>query len=44
MSNHLAIATVTATLQRILQDTAQVDVEGARVTTVRSDNVGRRIA
>ena len=43
MSNHLAIATVTATLQRILQDTAQVDVEGARVTTVRPDNVGRGI-
>lgn len=43
MSNYLAIATVTATLQRILQDTVQVDVEGARVTTVRPDNVGRGI-
>ena len=43
MSNHLAIATVTATLQRILQDTVQLDVEGARVTTVRPDNVGRGI-
>ena len=43
MSNYLAIATVTATLQRILQDTAQVDIEGARVTTVRPDNVGRGI-
>ncbi len=43
MSNHLAIATVTATLQRILQDTVQADVEGARVTTVRPDNVGRGI-
>ena len=43
MSNYLAIATVTATLQRILQDTVQVDVEGARVTTVRPDNAGRGI-
>ena len=43
MSNYLAIATVTATLQRILQDTVQLDVEGARVTTVRPDNVGRGI-
>ncbi|MDJ0745969.1 MAG: DUF4255 domain-containing protein [Xenococcaceae cyanobacterium MO_167.B27] len=43
MSNYLAIATVTATLQRILQDTVQIDVEGARVTTVRPDNVGRGI-
>lgn len=43
MSNYLAIATVTATLQRILQDTIQIDVEGARVTTVRPDNVGQGI-
>lgn len=43
MSNYLAIATVTATLQRILQDSVQLDVEGARVTTVRPDNVGRGI-
>ncbi len=43
MSNYLAIATVTATLQRLLQDTVQMDVEGARVTTVRPDNVGRGI-
>ncbi len=43
MSNYLAIAAVTATLQRILQDTVQIDVEGARVTTVRPDNVGRGI-
>lgn len=40
MSNYLAIATVTATLQRTLQATVQVDVDGARVTTVRPDNVG----
>lgn len=40
MSNHLAIATVTAALQRILQATAQADVPGARVTTVRPDSSG----
>lgn len=43
MSNYLAIATVTATLQKILQDTVQADVEGARVTTVRPDSVGRSV-
>lgn len=37
MSNFLAIATVTATLQRILQTTIQLDVPGANVTTVRPD-------
>ncbi|MEL7037553.1 MAG: DUF4255 domain-containing protein [Cyanobacteria bacterium J06592_8] len=37
MSNHLAVATATATLQRILQRAVQRDVEGARVTTVRPD-------
>ncbi|MEM9539697.1 MAG: DUF4255 domain-containing protein [Cyanobacteria bacterium P01_E01_bin.42] len=40
MSNHLAIATVTATLQRLLQSAIQGDVEGARVTTVRPDSIG----
>ena len=40
MSNHLAIATVTATLQRNLQAVVQADVEGARVTTVRPDGNG----
>lgn len=35
MSNHLAIATITATLQRMLQVSVQEDVHGARVTTVR---------
>ncbi|MBD2497657.1 DUF4255 domain-containing protein [Nostoc sp. FACHB-280] len=39
MSNHLAIATVTATLQRTLQASVQVDVDGARVTTVRPDRL-----
>jgi len=40
MSNYLAIATVTATLQRILQSAIQVDVDGARVTTNRPGDVG----
>lgn len=40
MSNYLAIATVTATLQRILQSALQVDIAGARVTTVRPDTSG----
>lgn len=35
MSNHLTIAAVTATLQRMLQVSVQEDVYGARVTTVR---------
>lgn len=39
MSNYLAIATVTATLQRALQASVQVDVDGARVTTVRPDRL-----
>ncbi|HEY9850977.1 MAG TPA: DUF4255 domain-containing protein [Leptolyngbyaceae cyanobacterium] len=40
MSNYLAIATVTATLQRILQAAIQIDLPGARVTTVRPDASG----
>lgn len=40
MSNYLAIATVTATLQRTLQATIQVDVDGARVTTVQPNTLG----
>src|SRR3954463_8684899 len=35
MSNFRALATVTATLQRVLQSTIQTDVPGATVTTVR---------
>jgi len=35
MSNHLAIAAVTATFQRVLQSAIQEDVYGARVTTMR---------
>ncbi|WP_204150142.1 DUF4255 domain-containing protein [Leptolyngbya sp. CCY15150] len=37
MSNYLAIATVTAALQRILQEGIRDDVPGATVTTVRPD-------
>lgn len=40
MSNHLAIATVTAVLQRMLQAAVQRDVEGARVTTVMPNQIG----
>ena len=40
MSSHLAIATITATLRRMLQASVQVDVEGSRVTTVRPSDVG----
>lgn len=40
MSNYLAIATVTATLQRTLQQAIQLDVDGARVTTSRPDGSG----
>ena len=40
MSNHLSIATVTAVLQRTLQEAVQGDVFGARVTTVRPINLG----
>jgi hypothetical protein len=42
MSNYLAIATVTATLRRIIQSTIQVDVPGARVTTVRPETSGSK--
>jgi hypothetical protein len=40
MSNYLAIATVTAVLQRTLQMAVQRDIEGARVTTVRPNHLG----
>lgn len=39
MSNHLAIAAVTATLQRVLQTAIQNDVFGARVTTARPNTL-----
>ena len=41
MSNHLAIATVTATLQKTLQATVQTEVEGARITTVSPSEIGK---
>ncbi|MEO1427820.1 MAG: DUF4255 domain-containing protein [Cyanobacteria bacterium J06633_8] len=40
MSNYLAISTVTATLQRIVQAAIQKDVEGARVTTFGLSEIG----
>jgi hypothetical protein len=40
VSNHLAIATVTATLRRLLQAAIDNDVAGATVTTVRPDGSG----
>lgn len=40
MSNYLAFATVTATLQRTLQAAVQADVEGARITTVSPSEIG----
>ncbi|MEQ8963714.1 MAG: Pvc16 family protein, partial [Coleofasciculus sp. C2-GNP5-27] len=40
MSNSLAIATVTATLQRIVQTSIQDDISGATVTTLRPNEVG----
>lgn len=40
MSNYLAIATVTAALQRTLQAAVQLDVEGARVTIGRPNTTG----
>lgn len=43
MSNYLAIATVTATLQRIVQAAIQVDIPGAIVTTVRPETSGSKI-
>ena len=40
MSNYLAIATVTATLQRTVQAALQNDVEGVRVTTLGASEIG----
>jgi len=40
VSNYLAFATVTATLQRTLQAAVQMDVEGARITTVSPSEIG----
>jgi Pvc16 N-terminal domain len=40
VSNYKAVATVTAILQRILQSSVQVDIDGVRVTTVQPRNIG----
>ena len=40
MSNYLAIPTVTAALQRLLQDAIQIDIDGTRVTTNRPSSTG----
>lgn len=40
MSNYLAIATITATLQRTLQDSVQGDIDGVRVTAVKPGAIG----
>jgi len=40
MSNHLAIATVTATLRKLLLNSIQVDLSGAQVTTVNPSASG----
>lgn len=40
VSNYLAVATITATLQRILQASVQEDVDGARVTTLPPRQIG----
>ena len=43
MSNYLAVATVTATLQRELQSAIGTDVPGATATTVRPDAPGHGV-
>ena len=43
MSNFLAVATVTATLQRELQSAIGIDVAGATATTVRPDAPGHGV-
>ena len=40
MSNYLAVATVTAILQRILQSAVQQDIDEVRVTTLQPRNIG----
>lgn len=40
MSNYLAIPTVTAALQRVLQEAIQIDIDGTRVTTNRPSSAG----
>lgn len=40
MSNYLAVATVTAALQRTLQASVQADIDSVRVTTVAPSQIG----
>lgn len=40
MSNYLAVATVTAIMQRILQSAVQRDIDEVRVTTLQPRNIG----
>ena len=40
MSNHLAIATVTATLDKLLEKRVDADVPGAKVTMVSPETAG----
>ncbi|ESA38844.1 hypothetical protein N836_30415 [Leptolyngbya sp. Heron Island J] len=44
MSNHLAIATVTAVLNKLLQEGISQDVPGAQITTQRPDAPGGNVA
>ena len=44
MSNHLAIATVTAALKKMLQEGISQDMPGAQVTTVRPDAASGNIS
>ncbi|MEM8612441.1 MAG: DUF4255 domain-containing protein [Cyanobacteria bacterium P01_H01_bin.105] len=44
MSNHLAIATVTAVLNKLLQEGISQDVPGAQITTQRPDAPGGNIS
>jgi len=43
MSNYLAVATVTATLQRVLQSVIGADVPGAKATMARPDTPGHGV-
>ncbi|MBX2862424.1 MAG: DUF4255 domain-containing protein [Leptolyngbyaceae cyanobacterium MAG.088] len=44
MSNHLAIATVTAVLNKLLQEGISLDVPGAQITTQRPDAPGGNVS
>ncbi|MEM6253780.1 MAG: DUF4255 domain-containing protein [Cyanobacteria bacterium P01_D01_bin.156] len=44
MSNHLAIATVTAVLNKLLQEGISQDIPGAQITTQRPDAPGGNVA